>query len=411
MTSYPGRWSVVSGSVERGESPRAAALREVTEECGYPASALRVVAADPPFVVEEDARRVRWRVHSFLCLLCDGAEPRLNSENAEWEWVAPSRLGDFQTVPSLGEALGRLLPPPGRAAAEAAAELAGNTRDGAHRIAHRMIQLLRDVLPTVTDWPSLLAVAGALADAQPSMASPGAVLWRWLQDAGLSGFDPSTAGRRPRRPGASGMGSSGSAASPSAAVRAPLRPVERGELDDRLGEIATALEGAARETARRGALRLAGRETVATFSRSETVRETFDLVRGCPDAPRRVLLGRSLPGGEGEVLARELEAMGYVVGLLTDEELRVRLRETSLLLVGADAVLADGSVINKVGTRALAVSARAVGVPTVVLADSFKRCAPSRGLTIGPGPDGGPPWFERVEAGWVDEILDEGDGR
>jgi len=42
------------------------------------------------------------------------------------------------------------------------------------------------------------------------------------------------------------------------------------------------------------------------------------------------------------------------------------------VVVGADAVLADGSIINKCGTNVMALSARYHSVPFYVCAESFK---------------------------------------
>ena len=47
--------------------------------------------------------------------------------------------------------------------------------------------------------------------------------------------------------------------------------------------------------------------------------------------------------------------------------------EGSKVVVGADAVLADGSIINKCGTNLMALSARYHSVPFYVCAESFKQ--------------------------------------
>jgi translation initiation factor eIF-2B subunit delta len=44
----------------------------------------------------------------------------------------------------------------------------------------------------------------------------------------------------------------------------------------------------------------------------------------------------------------------------------------NLLLLGADTVFRDGSLVNKVGTRPLAQAARSFGVPVVVACETFK---------------------------------------
>jgi translation initiation factor 2B subunit (eIF-2B alpha/beta/delta family) len=56
-----------------------------------------------------------------------------------------------------------------------------------------------------------------------------------------------------------------------------------------------------------------------------------------------------------------------------------RLEEAEVVLVGADAVFCDGSIVNAAGTRELAAAAARAGVPVVVAAETLK-LVPSRGV-------------------------------
>ncbi len=42
-TTLPGRWAILAGSIEPGETPRQAALREVQEEIGHPVQRVHLV--------------------------------------------------------------------------------------------------------------------------------------------------------------------------------------------------------------------------------------------------------------------------------------------------------------------------------------------------------------------------------
>ena len=52
------------------------------------------------------------------------------------------------------------------------------------------------------------------------------------------------------------------------------------------------------------------------------------------------------------------------------------------MVLGADSVRADGSVVNKVGSYPLAVTASSLGVPVYVLCETLKIAAPSFPLTL-----------------------------
>ncbi|MFC5973352.1 ribose 1,5-bisphosphate isomerase [Halomarina salina] len=78
------------------------------------------------------------------------------------------------------------------------------------------------------------------------------------------------------------------------------------------------------------------------------------------------------PRLQGHITARALREMGVPVTLIVDNAARRYLDDADHVLVGADAIAADGSVVNKIGTSGLAVNARERGVPIVVAAQTIK---------------------------------------
>ncbi|HEV2317320.1 MAG TPA: hypothetical protein VGV89_07085 [Thermoplasmata archaeon] len=136
---------------------------------------------------------------------------------------------------------------------------------------------------------------------------------------------------------------------------------------------------------------------VLTFSRSSAVE---DLLRSLPvrRQPVRVTIARSTPGGEGAPLARSLRRAGLRVRLVHDRTARAALSEEDILLLGADLVYNDGSLVHKIGTRRLAREARRRGVRTIALAGRSKfldapppRRVPGRGR------------FDLTPARWISE--------
>ncbi|AFZ72360.1 ribose 1,5-bisphosphate isomerase [Natronobacterium gregoryi] len=78
------------------------------------------------------------------------------------------------------------------------------------------------------------------------------------------------------------------------------------------------------------------------------------------------------PRKQGHITARQLREWGVPVTLIVDNAARRYLDEADHVLVGADSIAADGSVINKIGTSGLAVNARERGVPVMVAAQTIK---------------------------------------
>lgn len=134
---------------------------------------------------------------------------------------------------------------------------------------------------------------------------------------------------------------------------------------------------------------------VATISHSSVVRELL-LQEARRGRPREVHLLRSLPGNEALDLRHRLSAVGLTVRLYPDSRVAAAVKAARLVLVGADTVFADGSLLHKRGTRALAREAHQAGVPFVVLAGSSK---------FVPGPPPAhlprPALFDRTPAHWI----------
>lgn len=142
---------------------------------------------------------------------------------------------------------------------------------------------------------------------------------------------------------------------------------------DYLAEQADALiersRRAVTEAATRAVERIAPHSTVITHSSSSTVREMFRLA-----APRgvRAVVTESRPLREGLALARHLSALGVPATYITDAQIATFIDAAGVALIGADAVLWDGSAVNKAGSRLLALAARDAGVPFYVCCESFK---------------------------------------
>ncbi len=128
----------------------------------------------------------------------------------------------------------------------------------------------------------------------------------------------------------------------------------------------------ARDAAARAAADLLeGAEVVVTLSWSSTVFRALRLVasRG---SLGEVTVAHSLPLGEGLESARRFASLGVRVRLIPDSAVPLMVREADAALVGADAVLSDGSLVNKVGTLSLALACGEFGVPMLVAADLLK---------------------------------------
>ncbi|MHC3437569.1 NUDIX domain-containing protein [Natrialbaceae archaeon A-gly3] len=329
--THTGQWGGVSGFAEgdRDEQVR----REITEETGLEDAVSLVRSGRPVRFTDEELGRA-WVVHPYL-FDCAECEIELSEEHDAYEWVAPTEIltGERETVPKLWAAYERIAP--------TVRSIAADGDHGAAYLSVRALEVLRDRAGVLVsergeygDDPEeergeLAELARRLLEARPAMAVLRNRVNRAMADA-----DPDT--------GAPGV------------LESALEGIERALEAD---------EGATTEASAHAA------GNVMTLSRSGTVLEA--LRAGEPD---RVYVAESRPALEGRAVAEELAASGESVTLHTDAAAPYLLSREAIdcVLVGADTVLPDGRVVNKTGTRALALAASREGVPIYAVAATDK---------------------------------------
>lgn len=196
---------------------------------------------------------------------------------------------------------------------------------GSAYISVRALEVLRD-RATTGDWSGLVDLARELLDARPSMAA----LENRVNRAMFEAETPRT----------------------TAVERAARAGIERAVAADDWAatRAANAIEG-----------------TVLTLSRSGTVESA--LLAADPD---EVVVLESRPDREGVDVAERLADAEIDATVTLDGAVAHSMKEINAVLVGADTVLADGSVVNKVGTRTAAVAAAREGVPVYAVAAADK---------------------------------------
>jgi ribose 1,5-bisphosphate isomerase len=131
------------------------------------------------------------------------------------------------------------------------------------------------------------------------------------------------------------------------------------------------IESAQEDLGEVGANRLRDGDTVMTHCHSTAV---VACIRAAVEQGKEVhaVVKETRPRNQGHITASQLREMGVPVTLVVDSAARRYLNDVDHVLVGADSIAADGSVINKIGTCGLAVNARDCGTPIAVAAGTLK---------------------------------------
>ena len=145
----------------------------------------------------------------------------------------------------------------------------------------------------------------------------------------------------------------------------------RTSVDDAAQAFERRLDRAQDELGEIGANRLQDGDTVMTHCHST---DALSCIEAAVEQGKDIsaVVKETRPRNQGHITAEELVDLGVPVTLIVDNAARRYLDEVDHVLVGADSIAADGSVINKIGTSGLAVNARERGVPVMCAAQTIK---------------------------------------
>ena len=355
MPTFPSHWAGISGSIEQGETPWETARRELFEETNLgellhaPASSALPekqygLYVDVPYV----RKRKQWsdnpsedefmfneetiviRVYPFVVHISSEQATDLELRGTEHDTLKWLSLQEFEqlspTVPALVTAFhhatfGRFL----KVLSPQAREWESDRVSGAASMAQTAVA---DLIAKGHALPSQLKML------RPSMVAI-TNLMKYLEDK----IEKDRGGERA---GATKIASyvleqleRDGARAIDLAVQRILAKIHEHAIDKEVNEIDF---------------------TIALFSRSSTLRKIMEQVR--KESTQKIIIccSKSTPGDEGILMAQDLDDALCV----EDGELisMVKKGDFNLILVGSDCIMQD-SIVNKVGTAALAMAAKA----------------------------------------------------
>jgi ribose 1,5-bisphosphate isomerase len=147
------------------------------------------------------------------------------------------------------------------------------------------------------------------------------------------------------------------------------------ELKQVISEAATTfdrkLEESIKDIAEIGARRLKDGDVIMTHGYSSSV--IAILKKAHQQGKRlRVFVTETRPELEGRDVARELAAEGIDTTLIIDSAVSHFIEESDKVLVGAEAVAANGAIVNKIGTATIAAVAHGARVRVYAAASTYK---------------------------------------
>ncbi|KAH7323096.1 hypothetical protein B0I35DRAFT_349729 [Stachybotrys elegans] len=156
VSTYPNKYSLVSGSIESSDpSPLAAALRELHEETALAPPSVRLFRTGKPYSFVDPSVRRHWTINPFAFLLTSAAGPiAIDWEHDSYTWFQPQDVVDNEDVfvPRLRESLRRvwfdfdLGPDAAAALTRGLKALQDDHESGARQLASKAVRVFIDVI-------------------------------------------------------------------------------------------------------------------------------------------------------------------------------------------------------------------------------------------------------------------------
>lgn len=134
-----------------------------------------------------------------------------------------------------------------------------------------------------------------------------------------------------------------------------------------LGKLSSDME----TIAKIGAKKIRSRSLVFTHCHSSTISAV--LQRAWKEGKKfKVNATETRPIYQGRITAKEMSKAGIPITLFVDAAGRLALEKADIMLIGADAITAEGTVINKIGSKIYAELAKKYGIPVYSCTHSWK---------------------------------------
>jgi ribose 1,5-bisphosphate isomerase len=130
-------------------------------------------------------------------------------------------------------------------------------------------------------------------------------------------------------------------------------------------------ENAVKKIGEIGARRVRDGDTIMTHCNSAAAISIFSAAHAQGKAIN-IIATESRPRMQGYITIKQLDAIGIKTTLIVDSAVRYFMKDVDLVVIGADAVTVNGSVINKIGTSQLALAAHEARKNVIIAAETYK---------------------------------------
>ncbi len=109
VSTYPGKWAGISGSIDDDKTADEQAIVEIEEETGLSRGQIELIRKGEPLLIDDKELGLRKVIHSYLFRVVNRDEIKIDWEHKEIKWIKPAQIDDYETMPKLKETLAQVI--------------------------------------------------------------------------------------------------------------------------------------------------------------------------------------------------------------------------------------------------------------------------------------------------------------
>ncbi|MFH1328999.1 MAG: NUDIX domain-containing protein [Candidatus Bathyarchaeota archaeon] len=344
--TYRGKWAGLSGYIEQGETSHQTAFKEIFEETSLTSQDIEFMKKSEAFSFPDRKRKTLWKIHPYLFRLKNPVKIRTDWEHSKMKWIDPEDIGRYDTVPSLPETFESVYD---GVIFKKINSIRTDKHRGASQLSREALNILKCVLErdnskTCEDFLVYFKQVGKeLVESRPTMAPIANIVGHVIYEV-------------------------------SEKVEEKLKSL-KSFANNKIEELYRNSELALEKTSDYAANLINNSDVVFTCSYSSTLCATFRKAK-LQEKNFNVIVAESVSADgilhHGKTMAEQLEHCKVLTEIIADDTIENQVHKANKILVGADNLLPNGTLINGAPTHRLALTAKKHSVPFYVVCETSK---------------------------------------
>jgi 8-oxo-dGTP diphosphatase len=109
VSTYPGKWAGISGSLDKDKTVDEQAIIEIEEETGLSRKDIQLIKKGKPLRFDDENLKLRKVIYPYLFHVEARNKIKIDWEHKQLKWIRPGDIDNYDTMPKLKETLAQVL--------------------------------------------------------------------------------------------------------------------------------------------------------------------------------------------------------------------------------------------------------------------------------------------------------------